>query len=155
MLQLSQHLLVPSPTIPSFQPPHPHLQQSPPVPTAQQALLRIQKTADSAAMSAFPESVRTEFVVVPNVQAKPAGTSRIATAIPPVSASRLLGMVPATGFVARMLYAVGLLHAPMTLTAQGEIARETNVRLSLVVAHHLWLSQGYVLRACVRTLLRI
>ena len=106
-------------------------------------------------MSAYLESVRTEFVVVPNVKAEPAATSRIVMAIPPVSASLLLGMVPKTGSVVRMLFAVVLLHAPMTLTAQGEIVREINVRLSLVVAHHLWLSQVYVLRVCVQTLLRI
>jgi hypothetical protein len=106
-------------------------------------------------MSAYLESVRTEFVVVPNVKANPAATSRIAMAIPPVSASRLLGMVPTTGSVVRMLFAVDLLHAPMTLIAQGEIAREINARLGLVVARHLWLSQVYVLRACVQTLRRI
>jgi hypothetical protein len=106
-------------------------------------------------MSAYLESVRTELVVVPNVKAKPAATSRIAMAIPPVSASRLLGMVPTTGSVVRMLCAVGLLHALMSLTARGRIVPEIYVRLRLVVAPHLWLSQVYVLRACVQILLRI
>ena len=106
-------------------------------------------------MSASLESVRTEFVAVPNVKAKPAATSQIAMAIPSVPASRLLGLVPTTGSVVKMLFAVVLLHALMTLIAQGEIAQEINVRLRLVVARHLWLSQVYVLRACVKTLRRI
>ncbi len=106
-------------------------------------------------MSAFLESVRTESVVVPDVKAKPAAASGIVMAIPPVSASLLLGTVPITDFVGRMLYAVDLLHVPMTLTAQGDIVREINVRSSLVVTHHLWLNQVYVLRVCVKTLLQI
>jgi hypothetical protein len=77
----------------------------------------------------------------PNAKDKRVAASRLATATLPVSASHLLEEVFITDSVVKMLYAVVLLHARMTLIARGGIAPVISALLRLVALHRLSLSR--------------